>query len=117
MTTPEGAVKDKIRGLLRKYDCYWLQPVQTGYGVAGLDFHCMTAWRSCAIAFFVEAKKPGGILTERQKFLIDNLKSRWNANVFVIENEEGLTRLEKWLKSLQDQKTLLEPRTFNIQTS
>jgi hypothetical protein len=117
MTTPEGLVKEAIRRLLREYNCYYFQPVQTGYGPTGLDFHCMTAWNSCAIAFFVEAKKPGGVLTERQKLLISNLKSKWNANVFVVENDAGLKRLEQWLQALQNQETLLKPQTFQVTTS
>jgi hypothetical protein len=117
MTTPEGHIKIKVRGLLRKYNCYFFQPVQTGYGIAGLDFHCMTAWNSCAIAFFIEAKKPDGVLTPRQIELISNLRSKWGANVFVIKNEEGLRRLEQWLLSLKDQSTLLKPRVFKVETS
>jgi hypothetical protein len=115
--TPEGQIKDAVKKLLRKYNCYFFMPVQTGYGAAGLDFHCMTNWDSKAIAFFIETKAPNGVLTERQIMLIADLRSKWNANVFVIKNEEGLRRLEKWLLSLKDQSTLLKPRVFKVETS
>jgi hypothetical protein len=116
--TPEGEIKEKVRKLLRRYDCYYFQPVQTGFGAAGLDFHCMTCWNDQALAFFVETKKPGtDTLTERQKELKRELKTKWKANVFVINGDTGLWRLEQWLRALRNQSTLLNPRQFTIQTS
>ena len=116
MTTPEGKIKVKVRELLKKYNVYYFQPVQMGYGAAGLDFHCVVCWKHIAVAFFIETKAPGKKPTDRQNILIADLEQRWNANVFVIENDTGLRKLEQWLMSIQDQSSLLKPRPFSTTT-
>ena len=57
--TPEGKVKEKVSKLLREYGVYYFMPVQTGYGPAGLDYHCVFRAGTLPIAFFVEAKDEG----------------------------------------------------------
>jgi len=106
MTTPEGKVKILVRALLKEYNVYYFQPVQTGYGSTGLDFHCVVSWRNIAVAFFIETKAPGKVPTERQNILIDKLRSL-HAKVFVIEDERGVRRLEQWLQALQDQSAVV----------
>ena len=101
MTTPEGKIKTKVRALLAEYkNVYCFQPVQTGFGAAGLDFHCAAAWGSILVAFFIETKAPGETTTPRQDVLIAKLKLL-NAKVFVIDGDAGLRRLETWLDKLQ----------------
>lgn len=77
--TPEGKVKEKVKRLLKKYDCYQFWPVQTGYGAPTLD--CI----ACANGYFIgiETKAPGKHPTPRQKLTIDDMNAS-KATVFVI---------------------------------
>lgn len=100
--TPEGKVKDKIKKLLSRYGVYYFMPVQSGFGPAGLDFHCMTTCGDkddAPVAFFVEAKAPGKkvIKGSRQEDLIEKLRG-YNAAVFVVNDEVTLAELEIWLR-------------------
>ena len=101
--TPEGKVKVKIKKLLDLYGVYYFMPVQSGYGPAGLDFHCMT---TNTTAFFIEAKAPGKkvISGSRQEELINKLRG-YNAAVFVVSDEVTLVELEKWLRLTMLDKT------------
>jgi len=117
MTTPEGKVKIKVRELLREFDCYYFQPVQMGYGRAGLDFHCVVAWNDCAIAFFIETKDWDKDLTERQKLLANTLSTKHKANVFRVRNETELRRLRQWLIAMRNQSSLLQATTFSVTTT
>jgi hypothetical protein len=76
-------------------------PVQFGYGAAGLDFHCCVPFRGWAIAFFIEAKKPGKPRTPRQDKLREELITKQKARVFTIDDVFTLKELEKWLLTLQ----------------
>jgi hypothetical protein len=103
MTTPEGRVKESIKKVLAKYNCYYFCPVQMGLGAAGLDFHCIaySALYDRPCPFFVEAKAPGKVPTSRQEVLIRNLVNGYRCPVFVISNEQGLKELEHWLLTLK----------------
>lgn len=59
MATPEGAVKAKIKGLLRTLTpCRFYMPIQNGMGEVGIsDFICCINGRFVAI----EAKAPGKV--------------------------------------------------------
>lgn len=58
-TTPEGAVKSKIKAFLNGLaNCFWFMPVSTGHGTHGIpDF--IVCYKGIFIA--IEAKKPGGL--------------------------------------------------------
>jgi len=64
MTTPEGKVKAKVKGVISEFggriDGYW--PVPAGFGESHLD------WVGCVNGKFlcIETKKPGGKPTPRQ---------------------------------------------------
>jgi hypothetical protein len=116
VTTPESVVKTKIKTLLQKYNVYYFMPVQTGYGPSGVDFHCVVRWKDIPVAFFIEAKAQGKETTKRQDEFIMMRFKQLNATTFVISGETGLRKLEQWLLSLQDQKTLLNPQTFLVTT-
>jgi hypothetical protein len=92
--TPEGRVKLKIRRFLKSFepDLYYEMPVPSGFGKAGLDFHC--CYRG--LYFAIEAKKPKGKPTARQELTIDAIRRAGGA-VFVIDSAEGLAGLEHWL--------------------
>lgn len=99
--TPEGKIKDMVKELLKKYKCYYLMPVQFGYGPAGLDFHCCVEFMGWPIAFWIETKKPDEVLTPRQDNLRKDLITKWKARVFVVDDIHSLKEVERWLLSLQ----------------
>ena len=103
MATPEGKVKDKVKRLLKKYDCYQFWPVQSGYGAPTLD--CL----GCCNGFFfgIETKAPGKHPTPRQRLTMEDMESA-HGKVFVIGEKlvdgiySGLGELEAWLLMLKD---------------
>jgi hypothetical protein len=94
--TPEGKVKEKIRGVLQKYGAYYFQPVQMGIGAAGLDFHCTIACGEFALAFFVEAKEEGKHVTPRQAHFIEE-REKQKCKCFIVDNDVTLRELDRWL--------------------
>jgi hypothetical protein len=100
--TPEGKVKDMIKIVLDRYKVYYFMPVQFGYGPSGLDFHCCIMVRDWPIAFFVEAKEAGKPTTNRQDILIDMLRTKYKASVFIVDDEYTLKGLERWLMRMQE---------------
>lgn len=116
--TPEGRVKRNIRRVLDSFEnVYYFMPVQNGLGPAGVDFHCvvkMVCWingtlEEIPVAFFIEAKKPGGEPTERQKLFIKDRKEKQNAHTFVIDDDPSiahnsgkLEKLVEWLQNIED---------------
>lgn len=86
MTTPEGAVKERIKKVLKAAGAYYHMPVQNGMGKPSLDFICCHNGRFLAI----EAKTEKGDLTLRQKMTMDEMQKA-RAVVLVIR---GLTDLE-----------------------
>lgn len=102
--TPEGKVKDKVKRLLKKHDCYQFWPVQTGYGAATLD--CL----ACCNGYFfsVETKAPGKTLTPRQKLTKEDIEKA-SGEVFVVGEKllddktySGMGELEAWLLMVKD---------------
>ena len=58
--TPEGRTKASINRVLNAFGVYYFMPVQSGFGKKGVDYHCAVRYKDVALAFFIEAKKPGG---------------------------------------------------------
>lgn len=92
MATPEGAVKDKVRKVLKEYGVYWFMPVQAGFGAPGLDFHCSYN----GLAMFIETKAGNKKPTPRQETTIENIEKS-GGKVFVINEVTGTEELEAWL--------------------
>ena len=105
MTTPEGRVKKNIRRILDAFDVYYLMPVQMGLGAAGVDFHCVIRFGDMALAFFIEAKKPGGEPTGRQDNFLGERRDKQCAVTFVIDDDpsigEGSGEIEKLVRWLE----------------
>jgi hypothetical protein len=102
MTTPESKIKERVKKLLAKYNCYQFWPVQMGIGAAGLDCHAyvpgVAMGLNIPVAFFVETKAYGKEPTPRQRLLMQEHDER-NCNTFVVDNDGSLQELEDWLKS------------------
>jgi hypothetical protein len=103
--TPEGAVKNMVRQVLRERQqhastiggIWFYMPVQNGMGAAVLDFMGAHRGRS----FAIETKAPGKFPTERQLKTIDDMQ-RARIRVFVIDGERGCRELEAWINGLTD---------------
>src|ERR1700733_6596010 len=99
--TPEGKVKKEIKRVLDAFGVYYFMPVQMGLGAAGLDFHCAMRFGDHALAFFIEAKKPGAEPTTRQANFADDRRKQQAARTFVIDGDvselvEFLERMEEY---------------------
>lgn len=72
--TPEGKVKEKVKGALKRLAAYWHMPVQNGMGSPCLDFACCVplvitddmVGRTVGLYVAVETKAEGKKLTPRQ---------------------------------------------------
>jgi hypothetical protein len=89
-TTPEGRVKNHIREILDSYGVYYLMPVSEGYSSAGVDFHCVVRQGDMALAFFIEAKRPGELPTDRQKLFMGDRAEHQKAISFVIDKDPSI---------------------------
>lgn len=97
-TTPEGAVKKEISGLLRATaGLYFFMPVQGGYGAPCLDYIGGHKGR----AFAIEAKAKGKRPTDRQVTTINEMQAA-GIKVFVIDSVEEMKPLRAWLNGLID---------------
>lgn len=95
VSTPESKVKTKINRLLDKYKgMYRHMPVPYGYGASTLDY--LICFRGQFIA--IEAKKPGGKPTDRQKMIIAQIRAA-GGTVFVIDGDT--TELQNHLESIK----------------
>jgi hypothetical protein len=89
-------------------------PVQNGMGAAGVDYHCVAGkwfqlssgsnWRieQVAVAFFIEAKRPGEKPSDRQDFFLADRRKEQGAMTFVIDGDKGLDELVDWLAGIED---------------
>jgi hypothetical protein len=112
MTTPEGKVKIGIHRVLNKFpSVYFFMPVQYGIGASGVDYHCVamkcfplnaSEYERVGIAFFIEAKKPGGETTPRQEMFLRLRATEQGAKVFLIDGPVGLNELETWLRGIEE---------------
>ena len=101
--TPEGRVKAKVKGVLKRYqhivDGFW--PVPCGYGENWLDYTGLTFGGR---RLDIETKKPGGKPRFRQVATIERIK-RLGGAVFVIEDDNGVKALESYLAAVEDNDT------------
>lgn len=95
--TPEGKVKDKVKRLLKKYDCYYFMPVQTGYGAATLDI------LACCNGVFlaIETKAPGKKPTPRQEITIEAIEKAAGTVMVIDGTGDQYAVLEFWLRLQQ----------------
>jgi hypothetical protein len=94
MSTPESAVKNKVKRLLDQYKpMYTHWPVPYGMGEPTLD--CI----ACLQGFFfaIETKAPGKKPTPRQEVIITRIQAA-GGRVFVIDGDAGIENLRAWLK-------------------
>jgi hypothetical protein len=92
--TPEGVIKNKIRKLLDSFgdDLYFYMPVPMGFGKATVDYlGCIMG-----VFFAIEAKKPKGQPTERQRGTLDDIRKA-GGNTFVVNDDEGVAALQRFL--------------------
>jgi hypothetical protein len=95
--TPEAAVKDQVRKVLKKHKAYWHCPVQNGMGAPSLDFVGCHRGRFYAIETKAGNKRP----TERQENTIREMQDA-GAKVFVVNEVTGTDELDKWLEGVRD---------------
>jgi Holliday junction resolvase len=94
--TPEVKVKDKIKKILKEHGVYYVMPIGSGYGKAGVpDFVC------CYKGFFIGIEAKAGMAQPTQ-LQLNNLTAITRANgVSMILNESNVdTQLVGWLKIL-----------------
>ncbi len=115
--TPEGRVKKQISAVLKNFpSVYSFMPVQFGMGASGVDYHCVVGMLTqfangrvdmLPIAFFIEAKKPGGEPTGRQDLFLKERRDKQNCKCFVIDEDpsirkgSGLDHLVEWLGEIE----------------
>lgn len=95
MSTPEGAVKDKVKTLLTQFkpQLYAHWPVQNGMGEPTLDCNGAINGRS----FSIECKAPGKEMTPRQRQTAIKMRLA-HVRVFEIDgNADGIAELRAWL--------------------
>lgn len=103
MTTPEGRTKASINRVLDAFGVYYFMPVQTGLGARGVDYHCAVRYKDWCIAFFIEAKKPGGEATSIQRNFLRERREKQRAKTFVIDGDNvTLEELVRWLEKIED---------------
>lgn len=92
--TPEGKVKAKITKLLKSYgkSVWYFMPVPSGFGVRTVDYIGFVR----GVGFVVEAKREGKDATDMQKLTLQTIREA-GAAAFVVNDEESLQRLKKWL--------------------
>jgi len=96
-STPEGKVKQKVRGILDQYPrMYYYMPVPMGFGRPSLDFiGCYNG-----LGFAIETKDEGKKPTTRQERTIEEMRAS-GAAVFVISGTVDLryADLIGWLET------------------
>jgi hypothetical protein len=90
--TPEAKVKDKVKKLCKKLGAYYVMPIGTGYGNAGVpDF--LICYRGLFIG--VECKAGKGKTTALQDKNLTDIGLSGGAALVI--NEENLPHLEDFL--------------------
>ena len=94
--TPEGKVKETVKALLKQYGAWYFLPVSNGFGVHGIpDFVGCYKGRF----FGIETKTKGKKATPLQliqKGKIEDAYGKW----FLVDGDEALASVEKWLRSI-----------------
>jgi hypothetical protein len=102
MTTPEGRTKANINRVLNAFGVYAFMPVPTGFGKKGVDYHCAVRYGDLCLAFFIEAKKPGGEPTGLQTNFLNERREKQCAKTFVIDDDNvTLHELVEWLEGIE----------------
>jgi Holliday junction resolvase len=98
-STPESKVKAKIKAILKEHGVYYVMPIGTGYGNAGVpDFLCCINGRFVAI----EAKANGGKTTALQDKNLRDIEIA--GGVTCILNEDTISALLGYIKLIKEQK-------------
>lgn len=113
--TPEGRVKDAVKGVLDLHGAYHHWPVQNGFGAPTLD--CIGCHHGKYFA--IETKAFGGVLSARQRQTIEEMENA-GAKVFVVygskpsydsargyrkgdtDDMRGMAELFTWLSEVAD---------------
>jgi len=91
MLTPEGKLKQFVKGHLKALGAYFFMAVQTGYGATTLDFLCCVSGRFLAI----ETKAPGKEPTTRQYLIMEQVKEAGGAAFWCDSKEAFLSAMTK----------------------
>lgn len=96
-STPEAAVKKKIRAILDEYGAYYAMPIGSGYGNSGVpDFLvCYKGW-----FIGIEAKAGQGKVTALQEFNLNKITKA--GGVTLVINEVNMMRITDLLDTLQN---------------
>lgn len=98
--TPEGRVKQSIDKILKVHSVYFTKPRGTTFGRSGVpDYDCIAYGNNC---FKIEAKAGKKEPTALQK--IDHEERRKRGGIVFVINEDNLTLLEEYLKSIEANK-------------
>jgi hypothetical protein len=95
--TPEGKVKERIKKRLRALGIRYHMPVQNGMGTPTVDFDgCIyRGW-----GFVIEAKAPGGSLTERQEETFQEVRNAGGAAFMIDDSAKSWWTFEEFIKSV-----------------
>ena len=99
--TPEGKVKDEIKRILKGFNVHYDMPVNVGFGKKGVDFHCAIKTPIGALAFYIEAKRPGEEVTALQNAFLRDRREQQGAQTFEIDGWEGLRKLTEFLERIE----------------
>ena len=95
MSTPEHAVKVKVKAALRTLTRVWpWMPVQNGMGTPALDFINCVDGKFIA----VETKAPGKALTPRQEITAANIRAA-GGRVYVIHDKAEIEQMMQELRA------------------
>jgi hypothetical protein len=98
-STPESKVKAKIKAILKEHEVYYVMPIGTGYGNAGVpDFLCCFKGRFLAI----EAKANGGTTTALQDKNLRDIEVA--GGITCVLNEANISALSGYLKLIKEQQ-------------
>lgn len=87
--TPEGAVKAKVKTILKELECYYFMPSANGYGRAGIPdlIGCLNG------AFFaIETKAGKGTTTALQDRELQRIKDA--GGIALVVNEDNVDQLK-----------------------
>lgn len=94
-STPEAAVKNEIKRVLRRHKAYYFMPVQNGMGAPSLDF--LVCHRGHWIG--IEAKAPGKKPTKRQEITMQQMRNAGGI-CLVVDGDQTLRVLDVWLTAV-----------------
>ena len=102
--TPEGAVKNRVKVLLKKLQAYWHMPVQNGMGSPALDFHvCLPVvitqdmvGKTVGLYVGVETKAPGNKPTARQQMTMAEIQRAHGIALVIEDNTDAIENVAKY---------------------